>query len=231
MSEPSQQRSRGGCFSKLLFLILLLAVVGLGVGVFYAVQPQSLTDVGGYTASSPATQVRDMRVVLQNSIQRGYNLSLSEAEINQWLAQTLVSKQGGVLAEQVRLNRVLVRFEEGYLELIMTRTFLGKPFTSSMFLQVERMEEMKGTVTEIRLHGGPYHKDFPNPTKGGRIGQLVVPQGVLLLTMPAFQKLAELFKEEIDLGFREMARIKIEKDRIIFDPREPLGDQGMPLNF
>ena len=232
MAEPKKSKSGGGCLSKLLFLILLVPCIGLGTAVFYAVQPQDLTDLGGYgpAAAKPGTE-REMKAVLKNAINRSYPLTLSETEINQWLARTLVAKQGGFLEGKVTLKRVWVRLEDGRAEVVMERDFLGKPFTVSMYLQVARMEGPKGTITEIERHGGPYHKDFPNPPQGGRFGKLVVPQGFLLLIMPAYEKLAAAFPEEIELAFREMARITIENDRLVLDPREPMGQQGMPKVF
>ena len=232
MAESKNSKSGGGCLSKLLFLILLLPCIGLGAAVFYAVQPQDLTDLGGYglAAAKPGSE-REMKAVLKNAINRSYPLTLSETEINQWLARTLVAEQGGFLKGKITLKRVWVRLEDGRAEVVMERDFLGKPFTVSMYLQVARMEGPKGTITEIERHGGPYHKDFPNPPQGGRFGKLVVPQGFLLLIMPAYEKLAAAFPEEIELAFREMARITIENDRLILDPRQPMGQQGMPKIF
>jgi hypothetical protein len=232
MAEPKKPKSGGGCLSKLLFLILLVPCIGLGAAVFCAVQPQDLTDLGGYgpAANKPAAE-RDMKLVLKNAIDRGYPVTLSETEINQWLGRTLVARQGGFLAGKVNLNRVWVRLEDGRAEVVMERDFLGKPFTVSMYLQVARMEGAKGPITEIERHGGPYHKDFPNPPRGGRFGKLVVPQGFLLLVMPAYEKLAAAFPGEIELAFRDMARITIENDRLVLDPREPMGQEGMPKVF
>ncbi len=231
MSDSISTRSSGGCFSKLLLLILLIAAGGLGSAVYFALQPQDLGDLADSSAAASAGPNRDLRVVLQNSIERGYKVTLSEAEINQWLGRTLVTKQGGFLEGKVTFDRVWVRLEEGRAEVIMARKFLGKPFTVSMFLQVERIEGLQGTATEIQLHGGPYHPDYPNPPRGGRFGKLVVPQGFLILVMPAYEKLAALFSEEIRLGFQQMSRIHLEKGGIVLDPREPLGDQGMPRPF
>lgn len=232
MAEPKKPKSGGGCLSKLLFLILLVPCIGLGVAVFYAVQPQDLTDLGGYgPATAKPEAEREMKAVLKNAISRAYPVTLSETEINQWLARTLVAKQGGFLEGKVTLKRVWVRLEAGRAEVVMEREFLGNPFTVSMFLQVARMEGRKGTRTEIEMHGGPYHQDFPNPPQGGRFGKLVVPQGFLLLVMPAYEKLAAAFPDEIDLAFREMSRITLEKDRLVLDPREPMGEQGMPKVF
>ena len=231
MAVPKKPSSGGGCFSKLLFLILLAAAAGLGSAVFFVIQPQDLTDLGGYGPAMKTAPEREMKVVLKNAIDRGYPVTLTEAEINQWLARTLVTKQGGLFEGKFTLDRVWVRLEDGRAEVIMARSLLGKPFTVSMYLQAERMEGAKGTRTEIRLHGGPYHKDFPDPPQGGRFGKLVVPQGFLLLVMPAYEKLAALFPGEIELGFRDMARIKFEKGRLVLDPREPLGQEGMPKTF
>ncbi|MGL4400876.1 MAG: hypothetical protein ACRCXD_13480, partial [Luteolibacter sp.] len=201
------------------------------MAIYSAVQPQDLSDLKSPGTSAAPVQPRDVKVVLKNAIDRGFPVTLQEAEINQWLARTLVTKQGGPLAEKVTLDRVWVRLEEGVAEVIMERQFMGTPFTVSMYLQIERLESLQGVFTEIHPHGGPYHPDFPHPPKGGRFGKLVVPQGFILLVLPAFEKLAEQFPTEIELGLREMSRITLEKGRIVLDPREPLGQQGMPQTF
>lgn len=221
------RREGGGCFSKLFFLLLLLGAAGLGSAISFALRAQDLSDL---SSAAPVAQ-RDMKTVLKNAIDRQYALTLSEAEINQWLARTLSARQGGVLSDQVKLKRVWVRLEDGRAEIIMERTVLGAPFTVSMYLRVERVESAEGKATNISMEGGPYHPDVPRPPKGGRFGRLVVPQGFLLLVLPAYQNLAKLFPEELELGFREMSRITIEKGKLILDPRETQGNLGMPESF
>ncbi len=73
----------------------------------------------------------------------------------------------------------------------------------------------------IHLHGGGFHDSVPFPTRGGRFGQLTVPQGFLIMVMPEFQKIASLFEREIDLGFQQMVRIKIKDKKIELDPKQP----------
>ncbi|MGL5016858.1 MAG: hypothetical protein ACRDBP_01890 [Luteolibacter sp.] len=231
MADSSSSKVGAGCFSKLLMLILLAAAGGLGMAIYSAVQPQDLSDLKTPAPAASPVQQRDVKVVLKNAIDRGFPVTLQEAEINQWLARTLVATQGGLLAEKVTFDRVWVRLEEGIAEVIMERQFLGKPFTVSMYLQIERLESPQGVFTEIHPNGGAYHPDFPHPPKGGRFGKLVVPQGFIHLVLPAFQKLAEQFPDEIELGLREMSRITLEDGRIVLDPREPLGQQGMPQTF
>lgn len=225
-SEPR----RRSCLGRLLFMILFVISVGLSLAVFRVTQPQDLSDLTNPPKSDRPTG-RDMQAVLKNSLDRGYAVTLSEAELNEWLGRTLTTRQAGVLREKAKLDRVWVRLEDKRAEVIMQRNLWGKPFTVSMFLKVSRMEGRHGVVTEIERHGGPYHSDYPNIQQGGRFGSLVVPQGFLLLVMPAYEKLAAIFPEEIDLGFREMARIRIEKNQLVLDPREPLGHEGMPSVF
>ncbi len=231
MADSSSSKAGGGCFSKLVVLILLVAAGGLGMAIYNALQPQDLSDLKSPAPAANPVPDRDVKVVLKNAIDRGFPVTLQEAEINQWLARTLVAKQGGLLAEKVTFDRVWVRLEEGIAEVIMERQLMGKPFTVSMYVQIERLESQQGVFTEIHPHGGPYHPDFPHPPRGGRFGKLVVPQGFILLVLPAFEKLAAQFPAEIELGLREMSRITLEKGRIVLDPREPLGQQGMPQTF
>jgi hypothetical protein len=231
MAEPTQSKSGGGCLSKLMLLLLLAAAGGLGMAIYSALQPQDLSDLKNPAPVANPGPVRDVKVVLKNAIDRGFPVTLQETELNQWLGRTLVAKQGGLLEGKVTFDRVWVRLEEGIAEVIMERQFLGKPFTVSMYLQIERLESPQGMFTEIHPQGGPYHPDFPHPPKGGRFGKLVVPQGFLHIVLPAFQNLAAQFPEEIELGLREMSRISLEKGRIVLDPREPLGQEGMPQSF
>jgi hypothetical protein len=230
MADPAQRKSGGGCFSKLVFLIMMFGAAGLGWALFLISLPQDLSDLTKGAGAAPAG--REMKVVLKNAIDRGYPVTLTEAEINNWLGRTLTMKQAGLLESKASLDRVWVRLEDGVAEVIMARKFMGKPFTFSMFLQVEQLQGPKGVNTEVKLHGGPFHPDVPNPPRGGRFGQLVVPQGFLLLVMPAYQKLTALFPEEINLGFEEMSRIKIEKGRLVLDPRAASSiDSLMPETF
>ena len=70
------------------------------------------------------------------------------------------------------------------------------------------------------------------PLRGGRFGKLVVPQGFLILVMPAYAKLADIYYEEIRLALQEMARIRIEPDRLLLESREPSGDPSLlPQTF
>ncbi len=232
MADRTKPKSGGGCFSTLILLVFLVVAIGLGAAVFFIAQPQDLSDLGGYGPAAKVAPVKDVKAVLKNSLDRGFPVTLTEADINIWLDRTLVRKQAGLLGSRVSLERVWVRLEDGFAEVIMERKILDQPFTVSMFMKVEKMEGPKGIVTEVKLDGGPYQADLPKPPRGGRFGKLVVPQGFLILIMPAYEKLAALFPEERNLGIEEMARIKIEKGKMILNPRAPAeADSLLPKTF
>lgn len=226
--HEEEAKKKGGCLGKLFGLLIFAVLVGLGAALYYISLPQDLSDIGGYTPpkDAPASPPRDIEVVLRKSIEGDYSVQLSETELNNWIARELELKQGGELAKWVSLKRVWVRLREDVAEIIIVRDVAGYPLTTSMFLQVEQEETSDGITTQIHLHGGGFHKDVPMPTRGGRFGQLTVPQGFLIMVMPEFEKIAKLFETEIDLGFNKMARIKIENTRITLDPKKPTRTEG-----
>lgn len=232
MAAPNTSKSVRGCFSTLITLILLLGAVALGAAVFLIAQPQDLTDIGGYGPAAKTTKTKDIKMIIKNSVERGFPVTLSEEDLNNWLDSTLNTKQGGLFGDKISLDHVWIRLLDGYAEIIMERKIIGRPFTLSMFVTVEKIESARGFSTNVKLDGGSYHPDLPQPLRGGRFGKLVVPQGFLILVMPAYAKLAALFPEERNLGIEEMSRIKIEKGRLILNPRPP-SDTGslIPQTF
>jgi hypothetical protein len=218
MAEEYHPKSRG-CFSRLFASFLFLVAVGMAVGLYYAAQPQDLSDVKGYGAGSSSTP-RDLSEALRNAVERGYDLRLSEEDLNRWLGQTLAVKQGGLLESSVKLDGVAIRLEQDLAEVVMIRTAFGRSFTTSMFMRIEQTESSDGVSTALHRDGGVYMDSFPNLKKGGRFGKLVVPQGLLLLVMPSFSELKDQFKDEISNGLEKMARVKIEEDVLVLDPRD-----------
>lgn len=224
MADASHHRFPGGCLGRILVQILVAGTIGFTLALVFIVMPQDLRDIGGYLPTSKVLPARNIKAVLKGALDKGYVVTLTETEVNQWLGRELVVKQGGMLADLARLERVWVRLEDGRAEVVMVRRILGRPFTVSMFLKVVQREGPKGVKTEVELQGGPYFDGLAQPVQGGRFGSLVVPQGFLLLVTPAFRKLPDLFHDEIHLGFEEMARISIEKGKLVLNPRDPSSD-------
>ena len=230
---PPPPKPKGNCLGKLMALISFAGVAGLGVAVFFITQPQDLSDIKGRPSGlTPPPKTRDLRAVLQNSVDRNYPLTLTEEEINLYLRQTLAAKQGGGLGSQVSLDAVSVRLEEGRAEIVTERTIAGRPLTLSMYVRVEQQIDVHGkTRTMIAREGGPFFPQVERTekfAKGGRFGQLVVPQGFLLLVMPQFEKLAAVYEKELHLAFEEMSRIRLEKGKLVLDPRADGGSGLLP---
>lgn len=232
-SKNTLPEPKPGCGARLLVLLLFLGVCGLGAAIHFISLPQDLSDIEGYgsptTLENLTTPRRDLREVLQNSIDRGFPVTITEREINLWLNRTIQAKQGGMLAEHVGLKGVWVRLEEGRAEVVMEREIKGRPFTLSMFLQIEQLESNAGISTQVHLHGGPYRENLPYPNQGGRFGSLRIPQGFLLLVLRSFQNLAAALPEEVAL-FDKMTRYTIEEGRLTLDPRVPTREVDVPFS-
>lgn len=222
------KENKGGCLGKLAFLFVVVLLAGFGALLLFIAQPQDTSDIGGYGGFA-ATEGRDLKKVLENSVQRGHPLLLKEAEINGYLKRTLKMRQAGHLGPWVDLKGVAVRTEDGRAEVVIERVIAGRPFTVSMYLSVEQQELPDGKITTyVHRHGGRYLEDLPIPlpTRGGRFGRVVVPQGFLLLVLNSFERVAALYEEELRLALEEMARIRIEENGVMLDPRP--GSFGFP---
>jgi hypothetical protein len=213
-------RSRGGCVGKLSFLFVFCLMIAFGALLFFVAQPQPMDDIAGHGFSALPPEARDLVAVLKNSLDRGYPVELSEQEINAYLKKTLHAEQGGLLAQWVKFEGVAVRLEPGVAEVVMERSVMGQTLTISTFLRVEQLEAPDGKVTkELHRDGGQYHASLPKPLRGGRFGRVVIPQGFLVLVWPSFEALAKVYDRELRLCGEEMGRIKIEKDKLVLDPR------------
>lgn len=223
MSE--EPKPRRGFFSRLFSLVLFVASVGFAIALWFAAQPQDLSDLEGYGAKA-AAPTRELKTVIEKSFSGNYDLRLSEAELNGWLKHEVQLKQGGVLAKWVKLENAAVRLEQDRAEVILVRSICGKPFTTSMYMRIEQVQTPEGVVTELHRDGGPFIDSLPKLKKGGRFGRLVVPQGLLVLEIPALTELKDLFATEIALGMGQTraSRISIDDGGLKIDPRVPGGE-------
>jgi len=225
--EKVKPKPKGGCLTRLAGFFILLTLGAFAVALYFVAQPQSLADVD----SGQGEPLRDISVTLKESLERGFPVTLKEGEINAWIAQRLVAKQGGLLSGAASIDAVKVRLEEGVAEIIVARTVFGHPLTTSLYVKVEHSETVEGSQKELKFQAGPYDSDFPGLLKGGRFGKLVVPQGFMKLVFPEYEKLAAAFAPELEQGFQEMAKIEIQKDRLILNPIHAQGPVTLPSSY
>ena len=172
-------------------------------------------------------KARDLHEVLKNAVDRRYQVTLSESEINGWLGETIKIEQKGLLADHVKMSGVCVRLKDGVAEVIIERTVFGRRTTQSMFIQFKQTEGATGLRTEVLLHDGPFHSTVPYLRRGGRYGKLVVPQGYIYMIQPAYTELAEVCRDEIRLAFEEMAGISIEENQLVLNPSGKITDESL----
>lgn len=233
MADEAKTKEKGSCLGKLGLLFVFCGLGGLAAAVVFIVQPQDLSDVSGSGPAAVGRPARDLKAVLKASLDQGYELPLTEDEINRYLRDTLMKQQTGPLADKVKIREVMVRLEEGRAEVVIVREIAGYPFTVSMYVRVHQEVRPDGSeATQIFRNGGPYHESLPRPAVGGRFGRLPVPEGFLLLTMDAFAKLAAVYRtpdgrtysktpdKELDF-IEEMARIRIEEGKLVLSPTAP----------
>ncbi len=216
MAKPEKRKD--GCLKKLMLLVTIGSAGVLLVAMLFMVLPQDLSDVQGYRDETSTEKARDLHEVLKNAVDRRYQVTLSEAEINRWLADTIEIEQKGLLADHVKMSAVCIRLKEGVAEVIIERTVFGQRTTQSMFIQFKQTQGATGLRTEVLLHDGPFHAVVPYLRRGGQYGRLVVPQGYIYLVQPAYTELANVCRDEIRLAFEEMAGISIEEDRLVLNP-------------
>lgn len=213
MSESQSKPPKRSRLIRLMLGLIVVAMSGLAAAILLVLVPQDLSDLEGYGEQYPA-EARDLGRVLEESVKRGHEVTLSEAEINRWLGQQVRISQKGLLSSWSGPMRLGVRFEPGVAEVIMERKVLGKSLTFSMFLQLANQAGDRQVV----LHGGPYLDALSGLNRGGRFGRLVVPQGYLHLVKSAFFGVGEACSKELHLAFEEMEAQRIEDGRLILVP-------------
>ncbi|MEM1085584.1 MAG: hypothetical protein AAGI48_15845 [Verrucomicrobiota bacterium] len=229
-------KPKGGCINRFAVLFLLTMMLGLAAALFQISQPQDLSDIEGRGPGAVGKPSRDLKAVMANALKGGYKLTLTEEEINLYLRDTLKTRQAGLLESQVTLDGIAIRLEGDHAEIIMIRTIAGQPFTVSMYVTIFQGETPNGTIeTAVARHGGPYHELVKHPLVGGRFGKLPVPQGFMHLVMPAYTKLATVYRDaeatkpvkELDF-IEEMARFSIIDGKLVLDPNPNVRQVPLP---
>lgn len=216
----------GSGFRRLFYILLFLFLLVLGGLLFLTFQPQDLSDIAGQDGKASTTNVSAR---IKEAATTRESITLSEAEINSWLARTLTARQKGRSAEHVEVSvtGVRVRLSEnngGRAEVVIERQVEGRPHTISMYFRIEHEKKGDQWTAYIHKDGGLLMGVVP---LGGRFGRAKVPQGFLLIVKSAFEKLGAVYSQELswlrdDITQRGGGKIRIEENqlRIDFPPPE-----------
>ena len=189
--EQGRPNKAGGCVFRLVRTVLVMGLIAaLAMFAWQVLSPQDLTDVESAAG-------RDLPHLLEQAQAEGGEVSITEAELNGFIAGTLGMGQAGLLGETVAVRRVLVRLEPGIAEVIIEREVFGYPQTVSMFLRIVQDPQDERSI-EVSLDAGELIKGLSIPV-GGRFGQLRIPQGFLRLVLGSFVELTKVYAPELRL--------------------------------
>lgn len=218
---------RGAGKIKFLFVLLIIAILaGMGSYVYFAWQKKDLSGIDGREKIMKGKSLAgetDLLKKLQNAYDGNYVVTLTEEEINLYIAKRLRMKQDGPLKGFSTVKGVYVDLTPDHLEVFIEReiaqygedgvpkTEYLKPFdhTVSMKFNVYTYEntDNDGTTNVV---------EFP----GGSIGKSPAPGMFVKVVKPTYDALAEFFAEEIKLAHGDIVHIKIEDGKVTLDPRK-----------
>lgn len=185
---------------KRFFILFTLVFVGaLGYGIFLSFQSQNLDDIAGRKEDDRQRNSSSVPRMIEQAAKNRDNITISERQLNTWLADTLAARQEGLLADHVEIKGVWVRFdnkEGGRAEIIIEREIKGFPQTVSMFVRIEQKEKEDDRINTVIYRDGG--RLWGLLAVGGRFGQARVPQGFLFFSQDAFNSLQELFQQELE---------------------------------
>ena len=230
--DDSRQK-KSGCLG-FFRLILFLLIVAFGALIYFAFDPQDLSDIEGYRSEKalPPKSSRDLAAVLKASHENGTPATITEKEVNTYLLRTLRAKQEGVLKDYVKMQGVWVRFEDGWGEVIIEREIdidiegkfkMERRHTVAIHFEIEQtIGEGGELVSGVNAVG--HSDDLLNrlvSPNAGKLGKVPIVEGYLRLVNSSYHQLAELYPDLLDtiqLMLESGMRVRFEEGRMIFTP-------------
>jgi len=188
----------GFSIMSLIMLLVTLALIGLVVVVFL---PPDMSSVKGYPynkaeASDPPRnllrEAEDVWVKGEGSIE------FSEADINTYLNQRLVVKQGGMFGSFTKVQGIYMDLEEDKATLYVVRTVFGMPLVID-------------TTWEMFLS----NEEYIRRCTGSGVGKLSFGEKMFAPIMkPFFSFTKEMNREQKVLFDESVSRVKLAKDSL-----------------
>lgn len=159
MSRRSKSFQNAVVFLALILLLFLITTTAL------TFVPQDLSELDGHPepGQSQNIEVRNLTKVLSNAVAEDLAVTLTEEELNLWLATKLKGTQEGPFAGSVSYTGSWVRLNEGSFDIIIERRAFGRPHTVAMNVSIEQLMGGENSVnTEVRPLGAAWDNS-PSP--------------------------------------------------------------------
>lgn len=173
--------------------VFLLFTGSLMVMVYRMWSPQNLEDVSGYQDHG---NPRDLMVMLKNA--NGAEVSFSEGELNRYLKDTCRMRQMGLFSLLAHVDGVAIRIHDGYMELVIDRVIGANMHqTTAVNLSFRQETDLGRPVLKVDFHGGP--PLYGSMPRGGKIGEVGVPQRHIEMLKPALETLLDCYPEMVQI--------------------------------
>lgn len=218
---------RGASMIKVLFVLLILGILGgMVTYVYFAWQKADLSDIAGrekIIKNETFIGGTDVYKKLLNAYNGNYVVTLTEEELNLYIAKRLKMTQGGPIKGFTKIKGVYVDLKPDLLEVFVEREIAqygedGKPKTEYLkpFDQTISMKFKIYTIENANDGGTTNMVEFP----GGKIGKSPAPGMFVKVVKPTFDALNTFFEKELDLAYGRIVSIKIEDGKVTLDPRK-----------
>lgn len=182
----------------MLFMLLMAGLFGFAY--FLAFQGEKVVA----RVPPKGSNVPNLKNFLAVGLSSGKDLTITEEQINGYLAATLVAKQGGPLAGKASIERVLIKLEDGEFHLIIERKLFGRQHTVSLNFAASREGVGKAALWNLQI-------------SSGRVGKLPVAGGLLKLVLAPARQIASIYPSELKI-LQHASSLRIENGRLLLGP-------------
>lgn len=202
--------------------VVLCALTAMALHTALSWVPRNVQEIEGITLGDEA-KVIDLKERLQQSLDKSYEVAITEHELNQYIASKLQLTHSPIIDDYIKIKGVYVDVKDDLLDITIEREFdypqntqsdgskkiSFLPFSQTVSMQIEVVTDKgeDGSATK-RLH-------FP----GATFGKAPAPGMFVYLVRPSFEKVAEFFADELDIAYHDMTSITVKDGVIHLDPR------------
>ena len=217
------KRKGFGTIKILALLVVLAVLVFLGGATFLGWRQADLSGISGregIVKGQESIGYVDIKQKITNALKSNSEVTITEAEINQYIAKNLKLTQGGLLKGFTSIQGVYVDLTNDQMEVFIEREIAQ--YSDEGVVEDAVFPPFNQTVSmKIKAYNGLNDDKEPSiiiEFPGATIGQVPAPGLLVKVVLPAFEQIRDHF--ETELGFYEkMNKITITDGVIVLDPR------------
>ncbi len=216
----------------IIAIVVLVALTSMAAHTVMSWLPRNLQEVDGAGPIEEGALIPDLAERLKDAIEKSYVVTITEEELNRYVASNLELTQSSIVDDYVKITGVYIDLKPDLIDVSIEREFdipnnqqddgskkLGfMPFSQTVSMQLELRTVDAADGGKKRTLGFP----------GGNFGKAPAPGLLVQLVKPSFDVIAEVFAEDIKLGYAEMTTVVIGDGIITLDPRPIIIEQPRP---